>query len=1042
MFSGLQAPIPPQPVADVFYDMSVHLSDIKWWSDTCPDTNTLANWSVLYEELWMGHYDTNKMTGIDTFWTPSEVYGDDTLPIGLLDYSFHKLKDSALLSDKYFIIDGNGLLIDNFKFKYNGGTGGNPNDVTQWAIDYSFDPNPIYQNADSSSPYKTSNLFSVALFKSITHSRQVTYVIDPALIKIGPHTLPSYIADFSLRIDFGDGQGYVTVDHTQKQFVTINYGMGGEKVIKAGYFNGQGNQLKSSRAAAQVADVQKVLPDQTININGLNVGIYSGCKDANDPNFREKFIIYLEGIDVLENVGISSIYTGIKTSGLAELRNHGYSFVVVDWQSSTISLEINADYVINLIDYLKCNYLTNGDKGEQFIVIGESMGGLIGRYALRKMETMSYGPTACHANLTHNTRLFISYDAPQAGAYIPLSAQHFVSNRSILGAMYAYNMIANRKLEFKFLYSDAAQQLLLYHTNSIYNPVANLASNTISSFTQASPLIMSNLNYLPSPKRVLFLNDLDGMGNDGYPMFCKKMAISNGLLSGDKQLNREGGAFTPGSGYLNATGDVKYTILGIETSLISVDFDLNSLDASGAGLVYRHEMGMKFWKPQIVWQTIIRPFRVRIFGTTYTVGHTVRVPVNVIVVFDYLVSKGRQEYANGMEPLDNGPGGFYDTRNIGNEYLNQAPISNGFSLTQNNVTSVSCYGQPTNPFNNPAFEIFSAKYNLTICSQVDRFNFIPTFSAIDYGYNRTLPLAYDYDILSDNITTKLSRTPFDVFMGLAPEPNYPTQPKDFGQNIYHTSSMLNFELFDTSMYRLQNGERMYLLNREIGEDTLLLSNLMLNRPAEFSSFDYIKAGNALNPFYEYNGVSQQYKFDLYDKNYDIATHQKNHIYSKNNPVMILGGNTAEFYYPAPTNSKYSDVGIIGDTSLNPGPTQFPCNESSFKKSVFWKVADDELDETPILISYYPNPVGQILNIDVHVNKEILDCNEIEQNCKGKVSFYLYNLEGRLIISDQFNITSGKNKLNFNVNDLSLPTGTYLLKGILKNEVSHFKIVVQ
>src|SRR5690606_13123572 len=49
------------------------------------------------------------------------------------------------------------------------------------------------------------------------------------------------------------------------------------------------------------------------------------------------------------------------------------------------------------------------------VVLGQSMGGVIARWALRDMEDKGQN---------HQTRLFISYDAPHQGANVPQGYQH------------------------------------------------------------------------------------------------------------------------------------------------------------------------------------------------------------------------------------------------------------------------------------------------------------------------------------------------------------------------------------------------------------------------------------------------------------------------------------------------------------------------------------------------------------------------------------------------------------------------------------------
>ena len=60
---------------------------------------------------------------------------------------------------------------------------------------------------------------------------------------------------------------------------------------------------------------------------------------------------------------------------------------------------------------------------QQNVVLGQSMGGVIARYALRDMENQ----LASTGNQTwnHKTNLYISHDAPHQGANMPLSIQYF-----------------------------------------------------------------------------------------------------------------------------------------------------------------------------------------------------------------------------------------------------------------------------------------------------------------------------------------------------------------------------------------------------------------------------------------------------------------------------------------------------------------------------------------------------------------------------------------------------------------------------------------
>ena len=75
-----------------------------------------------------------------------------------------------------------------------------------------------------------------------------------------------------------------------------------------------------------------------------------------------------------------------------------------------IILRENAMLLVELI-----KLINNSKVGDENIVIGPSMGGLISRYALNYMESQ---------NIDHDTRLYISFDTPHAGANVPIGFQH------------------------------------------------------------------------------------------------------------------------------------------------------------------------------------------------------------------------------------------------------------------------------------------------------------------------------------------------------------------------------------------------------------------------------------------------------------------------------------------------------------------------------------------------------------------------------------------------------------------------------------------
>lgn len=96
------------------------------------------------------------------------------------------------------------------------------------------------------------------------------------------------------------------------------------------------------------------------------------------------------------------------------LRDSGYDVILLEFDNANLKVQNNAllmQTLINLVNNIKL------DPNEPLIVAGHGLGGLISRYCLASMEENGFN---------HQTRLYISLDAPHQGMYIPLSIQFFI----------------------------------------------------------------------------------------------------------------------------------------------------------------------------------------------------------------------------------------------------------------------------------------------------------------------------------------------------------------------------------------------------------------------------------------------------------------------------------------------------------------------------------------------------------------------------------------------------------------------------------------
>lgn len=97
-----------------------------------------------------------------------------------------------------------------------------------------------------------------------------------------------------------------------------------------------------------------------------------------------------------------------------------YDIIYVNWDKGRDHLQRNALLLEDIIIWVNQQKALAGST-EKNVVLGQSMGGVIARYALADMEQRSL----VQPSMVHDTKLYISHDAPHQGANIPLGIQYF-----------------------------------------------------------------------------------------------------------------------------------------------------------------------------------------------------------------------------------------------------------------------------------------------------------------------------------------------------------------------------------------------------------------------------------------------------------------------------------------------------------------------------------------------------------------------------------------------------------------------------------------
>ncbi|MEC4003124.1 T9SS type A sorting domain-containing protein [Flavobacterium sp. SUN052] len=263
----------------------------------------------------------------------------------------------------------------------------------------------------------------------------------------------------------------------------------------------------------------------------------------------DKPIFLLDGFDPGDARNIPGIYSllnyGTTGQNLGDIvRAQGYDLVILNFPTYTRTgtttvvdggvdyIQRNAMILVELINQINAQKVGTA----QNVVIGPSMGGLISRYALRYME---------QNNLTHDTRLYISFDSPHLGANVPIGFQHLF-NYMGFGPVGDVTMQA---LVNGMLKSPAAREMLIDHFEG------HLQTGSVTEFnTAAATLVPTGCpNY-----RTAFQNELNAMG---FPSTTRNVSIANGAGNGTM-------TGTPGMVVMNHTFNITTT----QRAIINLNF--------------------------------------------------------------------------------------------------------------------------------------------------------------------------------------------------------------------------------------------------------------------------------------------------------------------------------------------------------------------------------------------------------------------------------------------------------------------------------------
>lgn len=410
-----------------------------------------------------------------------------------------------------------------------------------------------------------------------------TYILDESFFI---NTTENKIT--KINVDFDNGNGYQELKINTP--ILVNYNIAGQKNIKFSIefenneiinrFSNitleQSNaDLRSQNNMAVTEITSSVIPDLTAYNGATNfAGLAEYEVFLGADNILNKPIFVIDGFDPSDSRNIAAVYNLLSYDNNGTPENLGdriradenFDIVIINFpqyfrmsdgslQSMANSTDTNSDGVIDsndypgseLIDggadYIERNAMLvtevisiiNSQKTgvEGNVVLGPSMGGLITRYALNYMEQQG---------LSHNTRLWLSFDSPHKGANVPIGFQHLFNYLAYGLDTWAgdFSMEAIRPIVDGMLKSPAARQMLVDH----FEP--HLASGEIAEFNNSIVLPVAH-NY-----HSIFYNSIEGLTSTGFPETTRNISIINGSGIGTPYYHKNGDPVQPGDKVLDA----------------------------------------------------------------------------------------------------------------------------------------------------------------------------------------------------------------------------------------------------------------------------------------------------------------------------------------------------------------------------------------------------------------------------------------------------------------------------------------------------------
>lgn len=338
------------------------------------------------------------------------------------------------------------------------------------------------------------------------------------------------------------------------------------------------------------------------------------------------------------------------SGNLNGLLNSSYDIIYVDWTNGTNSIQHNSQVLQNVILWVN-NKKQQAGSTQKNVILGQSMGGVISRYTLAKME---------HNSINHDVTLNVAHDSPLQGANTPISIQYF--------SRHAYDTYVNAPILYALVEVVIPTVLDMVNALSLNN--LNLAipspedALTIQDTPAALELNYDYVDFNSNPTKAIHQAWQQEFETMGYPTLCRNIAISNGNECATNQ------GFNPHDKFIalhdrnnptllmDLVNNIATPILGIVTSDLTLtflgllpgsskyyfDFDIYSnpnLNDSSREVYF----GKIRYEKKLLW----------------------------IISISHTITERHKDAPYGFQPFDTYSGGYYNINNVIKSYQNYLP---------------------------------------------------------------------------------------------------------------------------------------------------------------------------------------------------------------------------------------------------------------------------------------------------------------------------------------------------------------------------------